>query len=104
NVAVLLLLMSRTQKCVRWVRKTRGASALAVLRSLPGLLQAVLLRLLLTRITGEEAFLLQRRTLFPVELGKGARDAEAKSAGLTGRPATGDGGEHVVHVGGLRDA
>src|SRR5688572_1206840 len=51
----------------RVMPRTRELS-LGVLRGLAGLLEAVLLRLLLARVTREEARLLQRRTLLGVEL------------------------------------
>ena len=50
-------------------------SALGVLRRLAGLLEAVLLALLDPRVTGEEAGLLQGRTVVGLDLDEGAGDA-----------------------------
>src|SRR5262245_51075116 len=79
----------------------RSSLSLAVLRSLPGLLEAVLLRLLLACVAGEEAGLLERRPQLVVELGQGPGDAEPQCTGLSRRAAAGDGGEHVVDLGRL---
>src|SRR5688500_15043628 len=85
------------------MRACGGRSALGVLRRLAGLLQAVLLRLLLACVAGEEAGLLERRALLGVELGKGAGDAEAEGTGLARHAATVDGGVDVVHLVGVGD-
>ena len=76
-------------------------SALGVLRSLAGLLEAVLLRLLLARVAGEEAGLLERGPQLGVELDEGTGDAEAQRAGLAGDAATVERGVDVVGLGGL---
>src|SRR4051794_23367728 len=77
----------------------RAGSALAVLRSLAGLLQTGLLALGGARVAGEEAGLLQGRT---VHLGVHAvqrpRHAQAHRAGLAGGATTVHAGEHVVRT------
>src|SRR3954467_4197566 len=74
-------------------------SALGVLRSLAGLLQAVLLPLLDPRVTGEEAGLLQRRPVLRVELDQRTGDRQAQRTGLTGGAAALEVGAHVEHLG-----
>src|SRR5690606_30469461 len=60
---------------------------LAVLRSLAGLLEAVLLPLHDAGVTGEEAGLLQRRTVdLGVQRGEGAGQAQPDRTGLAGDP------------------
>ena len=66
-------------------RPTTATSALAVLRSLTGLLEAVLLPLRGARVTGQEAGLLEGRAVLGVDLDQGAGDREAQSAGLARR-------------------
>src|SRR3981081_556019 len=65
----------------------RRRSALAVLRSLTGLLQAVLLALDRTRVTLEEAGLFQDRTVIGVDLDERAGDRETQRTGLAGATA-----------------
>src|SRR5688500_14578656 len=67
-------------------RRPNG-SALGVLRSLASLLEPVLLALLDPRVTGEEAGLLQRRTVLGLDLDQRAGDGEPQGAGLTGDAA-----------------
>src|ERR1041384_6824917 len=62
-------------------------SALAVLRSLTGLLQTVLLALLDPGVAGEEAGLLERGPVVGVHLDERAGDRQAQRAGLPGDPA-----------------
>src|SRR5207253_4436156 len=71
---------------------------LRVLRSLPGLLQAVLLALLLTGVAREKAGPLERGPQVAVELDEAAGDAEPQRTGLPGHAATVDRGIHVVDV------
>src|SRR5207237_9040810 len=83
-------------------RNVMGApvgSALRVLRCLAGLLQAVLLALLLPRVAGQKAGLLQRDPHVGVELDQATGDAEAQGARLAGNPTPGDGGVAVVDLG-----
>src|ERR687896_1615758 len=70
-------------------------SALAVLRSLAGLLEAVLLPLLDARVAGEEPGALQRRTVVDVDGLQGARDAETQSTRLAGDAAAAHAGDDV---------
>src|SRR3954454_9485696 len=75
---------------MRAVRAGRApALPLGVLRSLAGLLQAVLLALLGARVAGEKAGPLERYALLGIELGQGAGDAEPQRTGLTRYPAAG---------------
>src|SRR5690606_5573770 len=74
-------------------------SALAVLRCLAGLLQAVLLRLLHPRVAGEEARPLERDPQLGVELNERAGDAEPERPGLAGHAAAAQGGVDVVGLG-----
>src|SRR5690606_24249469 len=71
-----------TRRVAGWASWTLGASALAVLRRLAGLLEAVLLPLLGPRVTGQEAGLLQRRTVIGVDLHQRAGDRQAQRARL----------------------
>src|SRR5919107_5514402 len=73
-----------------------AGSALAVLGSLAGLLEAGLLALDDARVTGEQARLLQRRTV-RVEVHRVQRpgDPEAQRTRLAGDAATVDAGDHV---------
>ena len=71
-------------------------SALAVLGSLAGLLQAGLLALLDPRVAGEQAGLLERGAVGLVVDGvQAAGDAEAQRAGLAGDAAAVDAGDDV---------
>src|SRR5437868_9335734 len=73
--------------------------ALAVLRSLAGLLQSVLLALGGARVTGEEAGLLERRAVrLDIESGQPTGQAHAQGAGLTGDAATVDARDHVERL------
>src|SRR5215218_2143709 len=78
-------------------------SALAVLGSLAGLLEAVLLALDLAGVAGEEATLLQLRPQLDVEVDQGPGDGVAQGAGLAGDPAAVEVGEHVVALEGVGD-
>src|SRR4029078_5308814 len=79
-------------------------SALRVLRSLAGLLEAVLLGLLGAGVPAEEPGLLQLGAELGVELDEAAGDAQAEGAGLAGGATAVDGGVDVVHRLGLRQA
>src|SRR5579859_1502036 len=71
--------------------------ALAVLRRLAGLLETGLLALDGTRVTRQEAGLLQRRAVrVDVGLVQGAGDTETQGVGLAGDAATVDTGDDVV--------
>src|SRR5664280_29798 len=74
---------------------------LGVLGSLACLLQAVLLRLLLTRVTREESRLLECAPQLGVELAQGPGDAQSKGAGLARHAAAHDGHVDVPRLGGL---
>src|SRR5918998_728367 len=74
-------------------------SALRVLRRLAGLLEAVLLALDGTRVTGEEAGLLQRRAVLGVGLDQRTRDGQPQRTGLAGRAAALEVGEDVEALG-----
>src|SRR6476469_3312952 len=76
----------------------RRLLALGVLRRLAGLLQAVLLALLLTRIAGEKAGARQRDAHFGIESDEGSSDAETDRTGLAGDTAADDGGVDVVDL------
>src|SRR5436190_1889552 len=77
-----------------------GASALAVLRSLAGFLQAGLLALGDPRVAGEEAGLLEGRTVqLLVDPVEGPGHTEADRAGLAGGTAAVDAHQHVVGTG-----
>src|SRR4051794_27742720 len=102
--AAPLLAVPPNQICFVRTARTSCALALRVLRSLPGLLEAVLLRLLLASVTREEARLLERGADLLVELRQGAGDAEPQRAGLAGRAAAVDRRVHVVHVSHLAHA
>src|SRR4051795_7655394 len=71
-------------------------SALGVLRRLAGLLEAVLLALLDPRVTGEEARLLESRTVVGLDLDEGAGDRQAQRAGLPGDATTLEDADDVV--------
>ena len=71
-------------------------SALAELRSTTGGFEAVLLTLLHTRIAGQEASLLQHRTVLVALLQQGAAQAVTDSASLTGNTAAGNADDDVV--------
>src|SRR4051812_4747415 len=71
---------------------------LAVLRSLTGLLQTVLLALRGASVTGEEAGLLQRRTVLSVQDGERAGQAHAQRTGLAGHATAVDAGDDVELV------
>src|SRR5580698_2789890 len=77
---------------------------LRVLRSLAGLLQAVLLRLLLPRVAGKQTGPLQRSTVLGVHLTEAAGDAQAHGAGLPRNTATVDRGVDVVGLDRVGDA
>src|SRR5262245_49109616 len=88
----------------RWQgRDGARRSPLRVLRCLARLLQSVLAALLLTRVTREQARLLERRPHLLVERDECTGDAEAQRAGLTTHTAAVDAGIDVVDVGRLRD-
>src|SRR5919198_2721078 len=74
-------------------------SALRVLRSLAGLLEAVLLALLDPGVPGEEAGLLQGGTVVRVAGDQRAGDAEAEGAGLAGDAAAAQVRDHVELLG-----
>src|SRR3954470_13365986 len=75
---------------------TLGASALAVLRCLAGLLETGLLPLLHSGVTGEEARLLERRTVgVDVDLVQRPGHAQAEGTGLAGGAAAVDPGDDV---------
>src|SRR5450759_790982 len=80
--------------------RVEARSALAVLRSLAGLLETSLLALLDARVAGQHARLLERR---PRSLGVSSvertGDAETQSAGLTRHAATVDARDDVVRPG-----
>src|SRR6266540_512682 len=71
-------------------------SALGVLRSLAGLLEAVLLALDHAGVAGEETALLQLGPQLDVELDQGPGDAVAQRAGLPGDTAAVEAGDDVV--------
>jgi hypothetical protein len=76
-------------------------STLGVLRSLTGLLQTVLLGLLLAVVTGQEACLLQRRTLLGVKLGEGSGNAQTERTGLARNAAAVHGDVDVELISGF---
>src|SRR5262245_18104459 len=80
------------------------ASALGVLRSLAGLLEAVLLRLLLALVTRQEAGPLERGAHLGVDLDQGAGDAEPQRTRLARHPAADEAGVDVVGALGVDDA
>ena len=86
-------------------REARPAarSALAVLRRLAGLLEAVLLAFLLARIAGEEAGRLEGATVLGVEFDKATSDPEAQRTGLAGGATAMNGGVDVIGLAGLGD-
>src|SRR5699024_8560633 len=67
--------------------RARCGSALRVLRSLTGLLQAVLLTLDRARVPGQEAGGLQRSTILGRDLGQRTGDGQAHRTGLARRAA-----------------
>ena len=73
-----------------------GKSALAELRCTTSSLQTVLLTFLHTRIAGQEASLLQSRTVLVALLQQGAAQAVADSASLTGNTAAGNADDDVI--------
>src|SRR5580698_8197359 len=77
---------------------------LGVLRSLAGLLEAVLLRLLLACVAGQEARALQDGPVLGVHLAQAAGNAQAHGAGLSGDAATVNGGVDVVGLVGVGEA
>ena len=77
---------------------------LRVLRSLAGLLEAVLLGLLLTGVAREEAGLLEGGAQLGVELDERPGDAEAQGTGLAGGATAEDRGVDVVGLGELGGA
>jgi hypothetical protein len=72
-----------------------NGSALRVLRSLAGLLQAVLLALLHPRVAAEVAGLLQRRAVVGFQADEGPGDRQPQRPGLAGDPAAGEGADDV---------
>src|SRR5580658_3125700 len=74
---------------------------LGVLRRLAGLLQAVLLRLLLAGVAGEQAGPLERAPQLGVDGDQAAGDAQAQRTRLPGDPAAVDGGVDVVGLRGV---
>src|SRR5690606_14999129 len=88
-----------TRRVAGWASWTLGASALAVLRRLAGLLEAVLLPLLGPRVTGQEAGLLQRRTVIGVDLHQRAGDRQAQRARLAADATAAEVAEDVEAVG-----
>ena len=76
----------------------RSKSALGVLRSLTGLLEAVLLAFLAAGITSEEAGLLQEAALLGIQLDERAGDAHPQCAGLAADTTTEDGAIDVVDL------
>src|SRR6201999_2054831 len=84
-----------------WLRpeSNRFRSALAVLRRLTGLLQAVLLALGGTRVTRQEAGLLQRGPVLGLDQDQCPRDRQAQRAGLAGGAAAVQVGEDVEALG-----
>src|SRR5688572_5183913 len=81
-----------------------GRSALRELLRLAGLDEAVLLALLLPRVAGEEACLLEDDALLRVDLGERAGDRHAQRAGLAGHATAVDRRLDVVRLGDLGDA
>ena len=75
---------------------TEGNSALAELGRATSSLQAVLLTFLHTRIAGQEASLLQNRTVLLVLLQQSAAQAVTDSASLTGNTAAGNADDDIV--------
>ena len=71
--------------------------SLAELRCATGGFEAVLLTLLHTRITGQEAGLLQGGTVLGIYQQQRTADAMAQSTGLTGHTAALD-GSHDIHL------
>src|SRR6478609_2672369 len=80
------------------VPKSRGTSALGVLRRLPGLLQAVLLALLRPGVTGEESGLLEGGPVGLVQLDQRAGNAQPQRTGLAGDAAAAEAGVDVVDL------
>src|SRR3712207_4908697 len=76
-------------------------SALRVLRRLAGLLEPVLLALGDARVTGEEAGLLEGRTVLGVDLDERAGDRQAQRAGLAADATTPEDADDVVLLGPL---
>src|SRR3954464_866170 len=79
---------------LRWVAP-EARSALAVLRGLAGLLEAVLLPLRGARATGQEAGLLEGRAVIGVDLDERTGDRETQRARLARNAATVQVGEDV---------
>src|SRR6516165_2916541 len=75
--------------------RTSQRLALGVLRSLAGLLEAVLLPLRRPRVAGEEAGLLQRRPVLRVDERERPRQPESQRAGLARDAAAADARDHV---------
>src|SRR5262249_26304629 len=80
-------------------RRSQCRLALGVLRSLAGLLQAVLLGLGDARVTGQEAGLLECRPVVRVDLGERASTREPQRAGLTGDATAAKVGDDVERLG-----
>src|SRR5688572_18270545 len=86
----------RTPSVPKMRPTVRSGSALALLGSLPCLLQAGLLALLDARVTSEQSRLLERRAIgFLVDGVERAGDTETERAGLTGHATAGDAGDDV---------
>src|SRR4051794_3628690 len=82
---------------LRWVAP-EARSALAVLRGLAGLLEAVLLPLRGARVTGQEAGLLEGRAVIGVDLDERTGDRETQRARLARNAATVQVGEDVERI------
>ena len=77
--------------------------AFGELEPLASALLTVLLALVLARITGEEASLLELGPKFPIKLNQGAGDTETDRIGLTGDTATVGENQNIELVGHLGD-
>src|SRR5690606_30301476 len=101
------------RRCRRWAGPapersggpptTRGLLTLRVLRSAPGLAEAVLLALDPPGVPGEQARLLEGVTQVGIELDQPAGDTESKGVHLPGDTATFEGGVDVVATLGAGD-
>src|SRR3954454_14736195 len=84
-------------------RRPTKRSALRVLRRLAGLLQAVLLALRRAGVAGQEAGLLEGRTVLGLDLDQRAGDGQAQRACLAGHAAALEEADDVVLLGLLQD-
>src|SRR3954447_24552114 len=84
-------------------RRPTKRSALRVLRRLAGLLQAVLLALRRAGVAGQEAGLLEGRTVLGLNLDQRAGDGQAQRACLAGHAAALEEADDVVLLGLLQD-